>query len=119
LEQFAQLHSQLRQAARAIVDPNLHLGKFTFDEAVHFYTTHIGMSVEAARSEVTKNSMFPATAAMYLLGTDCIHKLREEFAKKDSSLNMSKFHDRFLKYGSVPVSLIASDILGTRFSLID
>lgn len=119
LEQFAQLHSQLRQTARAIADPNLHLGKFTFDEAVQFYTTHVGMSVEAARSEVTKNSMFPATAAMYLLGTDCIHKLREEFAKKDSSFSMSKFHDRFLKYGSVPVSLIASDMLGTRFSLID
>lgn len=77
------------------------------------------MSVEAARSEVTKNSMFPATAAMYLLGTDSIHKLRDESAKKDSSFSMSKFHDRFLKYGSVPVSLIASGMLGTRFSLMD
>jgi len=118
-EQIAQLHSQLRQTARAIVDPNLHSGKFTFDEAVQFYTTNVGMSVEAARSEVTKNSMFPATAAMYLLGTDSIHKLRDESAKKDSSFSMSKFHDRFLKYGSVPVSLIASGMLGTRFSLMD
>jgi uncharacterized protein (DUF885 family) len=118
-ERFAQLHSQIRQTARAIVDPNLHLGKFTFDEAARFYATHVGMSVEAARSEVTKNSMFPATAAMYLLGTDCIHKLRKEFEKKDSSFSPSKFHDRFLKYGSVPVSLIGSDMLGTQFSLAD
>lgn len=118
LENFAQLHSQLRQAARSVADSNLHLGKFTFTEAAQFYSTQVGMSHEAARSEVTKNSMFPATAAMYLLGADAIQKLRVISLKRTSS-SLMQFHDRFLKYGSVPVSLVAREMLGSNFSLID
>lgn len=118
LEQFSHLHSQVRQAAQAVVDSNLHSGRFTFEEAVQFYMSEVGMSVEAARGQVTFASMFPATAAMYLLGNDCIHKLREEFLRKESASNLANFHDRFLKYGSIPVSLIASDMQGRSFSLV-
>jgi uncharacterized protein (DUF885 family) len=118
LEQFSHLNSQLRQAAQTVVDSKLHSEEFTFEEACRFYVNEAGMSPEAARGQVTFASMFPGTAAMYLLGNDSIHKLREELLRKESASDLATFHDRFLKYGSIPVSLIASDMLGRSFSLL-
>jgi uncharacterized protein (DUF885 family) len=63
--------------------------------------------------------MFPATGAMYLIGTTAIHKLRKEMEKKmGSSFDLRSFHDQFLKHGSIPVSLIAQEMLGHSFSFL-
>jgi hypothetical protein len=119
LEQFSELHSSIRMASRAVVDAALHTGRITFEEAVQFYVREAGMGMEAARSEVVKNSMFPATGAMYLLGTNAIHKLREEMAKKrGTNFNLQGFHDQFLKHGSIPVALIAQRMLSHQFNLL-
>ncbi len=118
LEALAQLHASLRQAARAVVDPNLHLGRFTFDDAVAFYTDRVGMAVDAARAEVVKNSMFPGAAMMYLVGTDAIHALRRSVAAREgSAFSLRRFHDTFLSYGSIPVALIAQAMLGEGVGL--
>ena len=119
LEKFSELHSSIRMASRAIVDSALHTGQLSFEEATKFYVSEAGMAVEAARSEVAKNSMFPATGAMYLLGTNAIHKLRKDMEKKQGTdFNLQNFHDQFLKHGSIPVVLTAQDMLGRPFSLV-
>ncbi|MFN8485330.1 MAG: DUF885 domain-containing protein [Anaerolineae bacterium] len=113
LEALAQRQSSLRQAARAVVDPNLHLGRFSFDDAVAFYTERVGMPADAARAEVVKNSMFPGAAMMYLVGTDAVHALRRSVAARDGgAFSLRRFHDAFLSYGSIPVALIAQAMLG-------
>jgi uncharacterized protein (DUF885 family) len=48
--------------------------------------------------------MFPATAVMYWLGTEGIHRLRRDHAHECASL--CAFHDRLLSFGSIPVPLI-------------
>ncbi|MBX5446176.1 DUF885 family protein [Sphaerobacter sp.] len=107
LERVAETHSRLRMAARAIVDVRLHTGAFTLDEAAAFYRERVGMSDEAV-----KNSMFPGTALMYLVGTDLIHDLRRTLAaRQGAGFHLRQFHDAFLAYGSVPVSLIADAML--------
>jgi uncharacterized protein (DUF885 family) len=119
LEQFSELNSSIRMAARAVADAALHNGQMTFEEATRFYITEAKMNAEAAISEVVKNSMFPATGAMYLLGTNAIHMLRKELeAKRGTDFNLQGFHDQFLKYGSVPVALIAQEMLGHKFHLL-
>ena len=119
LERFSELHSSIRMASRAVVDTGLHTGRITFEEATQFYVTEAGMGIEAARSEVMKNSMFPATGAMYLLGTDVIHKLRKSMEKKEGAgFSLRYFHDRFLKHGSIPVALTAQEMLGHPFALL-
>src|SRR5262249_18189254 len=75
-EQLALDHARLRMAARALVDVRMHHGTLTLDDAVAFYRAHVGMTEAAARAEAVKNSLFPATALMYLMGTDAIHGLR-------------------------------------------
>jgi uncharacterized protein (DUF885 family) len=112
-EAFAQKHSSLRQAARCIVDANLHTGRFSLDEAAAFYRDQVGMASDAARGEAVKNSMFPGAAAMYLLGTDAVHNLRREVAAREgSSFSLRRFHDRFLSHGAIPVSMIREVMLG-------
>lgn len=101
---LAQQHTRARLLARAVVDLGLHDGSLTFDEAVAVYRDRVGMPDEAARGEVCKNSMFPATAVMYWLGTDGIHRLRRDHAHECASL--CAFHDRLLSFGSIPVPLI-------------
>lgn len=102
-EQHVQRQTQRRMAARAIVDIRLHDGRFSLADAAAFYEQHVGMSAAAAYGEAVKNSLFPATASMYLAGWDAIRRLRRE--SQPSSLR--EFHDRFLSFGSVPVSLVA------------
>ena len=98
-------------SARAIVDVKLHAGEFSLDQAAAFYQARAAMSPAAARGEAVKNSMFPGAAMMYLFGADMIHDLRRDLSARDGDrFDLAAFHDRFLSYGSLPVSLIAADM---------
>jgi uncharacterized protein (DUF885 family) len=101
LERVSEQHTQVRMLARAVVDISIHAGAISLDEATHFYVDHASMSVDAARGEAIKNSMFPGAAVMYWLGTQGIRDLR---ARSDRPLR--EFHDELLSFGSIPVSLI-------------
>ena len=112
LESFSQHHAHLRMAARAVVDIRLHRGEMSFEQAERFYVDTTNMSPDAARGEVTKNSMFPGAALMYLVGSNVIHALRRELTETlGSRFDLQAFHDRFLAYGSIPVSLIREAML--------
>ena len=104
LESFAEHHAHARAAARAIVDVELHEGRMSLDEAESFYRARANMSAAAARSEVTKNSMFPAAALIYFVGSTAIHDLGRAHRHR---LGLRDFHDRLLSHGSIPVAVIA------------
>ncbi len=98
----AAVESQLRMAARALVDVGLHQGRLSFAEAVAVYREHARMRDAAARAEVVKNSLFPGTAAMYLLGWERIHALRRAARASD----LGAFHDRLVAHGSIPTAML-------------
>ena len=109
LERYAELHGRVRMCARAIVDVRIHEGRWTLEHAARFYEEHALMPPAAAMSEAGKNSMFPGAAVMYLMGRDPIHRLRADMlAIEGRHFSSKKFHERFLSYGSIPVSLIAT-----------
>lgn len=111
LEMYAEYQTRLRMCARAIVDVRLHQGRFSLDDATAFYEQRAGMGPDAAYQEAVRNSMFPGTAMMYLMGTDRIIQLRREMAQRwGNAFSLRRFHDRFLSYGSVPVTLIAQEM---------
>ena len=112
-ESFAHHRTRLRMAARAIVDIRLHHGRLSLNEAAAFYAEQVGMPESAARSEAVKNSLFPATACMYLAGWEAIRQLRRE----SSPTSLRQFHDRFLSFGSVPVSLVAQALMREEICL--
>ena len=109
LERYAERQGRARMCARAIVDVRLHQGRWSLEEAARFYEDHALMPSSAAMSEAVKNSMFPGAALMYLMGRDAIHRLRSEMkAIEGRNFSLKRFHDTFLSYGSIPVSLIAT-----------
>lgn len=109
LEQIAELRGRTRMCARAVVDVRLHQGRFTLEQAADYYVAHAGMDRGPARAEAVKNSMFPGAAVIYLLGTDAIHDLRREMSVRlGRDFDLLRFHDDFLSYGSIPVSLIGA-----------
>ena len=111
LERYAELNGRVRMAARALVDVRLHRGEITLDEASAFYQARAGMTTAAARAEAVKNEMFPGGAVMYLMGSDAIHRLRTEVHRRSgAAFDLLRFHDAFLSYGSIPVTLIAEEM---------
>jgi hypothetical protein len=113
LERVSEAHSRVRFLARAIVDIELHQGSMTFDDAVRFWTDTVGGSVDVARNEVVKASMFPCTAIIYWLGTEGIARLRSSLEQlRGDSFSLKQFHDGLLDFGSIPVPLIARFMTG-------
>jgi uncharacterized protein (DUF885 family) len=113
LQALAEAQSRLRMAARAVADVGLHTGAMTLAETAAFYEREAGMAAAAAHGEAVKNSMFPGAAMMYLIGTEAIHALRRQLdSRAGGAFSRRAFHDRFLSYGAIPVSLIAADMLG-------
>lgn len=107
-ESVSQQHTRARLLARAVVDIGLHTRSMTVADAVSIYRDRVGMPAEAARAEACKNAMFPATAIMYWLGTDGLHRLRRERSRiEGTAFSLKRFHDRLLGFGSIPVPLIA------------
>jgi hypothetical protein len=115
LESLAEQQSRARMAARAIADVAIHTGEMTLEQAARFYEQEAGMAPAAALNEAVKNTMFPGAAMMYLIGTDAIHDLRNQIAARDGdAFSLKAFHDRFLSFGAIPVSLIANAMLAGR-----
>ena len=107
LERVAEQQSRVRMLARAIVDIRLHSHLYSYSEAVAFYRDTVGLSEDAANGEATKNSMFPATALMYWLGTQGILGLRETMrARRGAPFSLRAFHDDLLGWGAIPVPLV-------------
>jgi len=107
-ESLSQQHTRARLLARAVVDIGLHSGALTFEEAAAVYRDRVGLTPEAATAEACKNSMFPATAVMYWLGTEGLHRLRRERERiEGAAFSLRRFHDRVLSFGSIPVPLLS------------
>ncbi|MCC6242093.1 MAG: DUF885 family protein [Gemmatimonadaceae bacterium] len=114
LEQISERHTQVRLLARAIVDLRLHLGDWSFDACVHYYESRVGMTAAVALAETTKNSMFPATALMYWLGTQGIVDLRAHHQEAlGDKFSLKQFHDDLLRRGAIPVLLVAQLMEGS------
>ncbi len=111
LERYAEMQSHRRMAARSVVDVKLHTGEFTLEQAAAYYQEHAAMPGGAALGEAVKNSMFPCGAMIYLYGCDTIVSFREAVRKhQGSAFRYKQFHDDFLSFGSVPVSLVRGEL---------
>lgn len=108
LERLSRQQSRVRFLARAIVDIELHQSTMMFDDAIGFYVEQVGLSMDVARAETVRNTMFPCTAVMYWLGMQSILDLRAARTKADGEkFSWKSFHDELLGHGAIPVPLIA------------
>ncbi|MFZ0215120.1 MAG: DUF885 domain-containing protein [Candidatus Dormiibacterota bacterium] len=115
-DQLFRARNRLWRAARLVIDTGLHAGSMTFDEAVTILTEKVGLGIRMAQGEVRRYQRHdnPTYPSSYLLGADAIARLRDEMGVGPGAPQASirSFHDRFLGFGSVPVSLIANMLRG-------
>ena len=112
LQRLSEAQTRLRMAARAVADTAIHSGEFSIERAARFYRDEAAMPASAALGEAVKNSMFPGAAMMNLAGTAGIDELRIAMEDKEgAAFTLKSFHDRFLSYGAIPVTLIAASML--------
>lgn len=113
--QFCQIRMRAWRCARAVVDPALHLGLMTQEEAVQYLIDNVGFGRATAESEVNRFLTSPTQPMSYLVGCTAIQSLREEYReKKGRDFDIAEFHDRFLRLGSIPIALARAVLLERR-----
>ncbi len=107
-----QLKDYLWRSCRVVIDVGMHTGALPPKEAIRMLVEVSKLSPEGAAAEVRRYSKTPTQPLSYAVGKREILRLREDLRKAEgSAFSLRRFHDRFLEYGSIPVSLIRERIL--------
>ncbi|HEY0995004.1 MAG TPA: DUF885 domain-containing protein [Gemmatimonadaceae bacterium] len=113
LARLTQLRMKLWRAARVIIDPSIHTGRMSFDEAVQFFVDSVGLEKADATAEVTRYTTWPTQAVSYILGMRAIEALRDEArAARGDRFDLARFHRVVLEQGSLPPALMRRAVLG-------
>lgn len=102
-----QLQLRLWRNARVIYDVGMHTGKLTYDDAVKLMTEGVGFLPWASQLEIDASCASPGYFIGYFTGMMEILRMREDYKKlKGENFNISEFHERLLKIGSMPIVLM-------------
>jgi len=102
-----QLQLRLWRNARVVYDVGLHTEKMTYDEAIALMTDQVGFLYWASQLEVDACTAAPGYFIGYFTGMMEILKMREDYKRlKGEKFTLSEFHERLLKAGSMPTSLM-------------
>ena len=100
------------RGARAIVDPELASGDWSFDQAVQFFAHETGFSPEQAKAAISGIALGPGYVISYTAGRAQLETLLSEYwAKAGAGASLLDFHDRLLCYGSTPFSIVGPELL--------
>ena len=107
------LHSKLRQAAGAFLDPGLQQGRFTLEQARRFLRDRVGLSErEAGQALWRYTSWSPGQAATYFCGDLQLAALRTAVeCRLGLAFDRREYHDFLLAQGLLPLSLLRRWVL--------
>jgi uncharacterized protein (DUF885 family) len=100
------------RGARAIVDPKLASGEWTYEQAVDFYSAQGGFTKEAAAAAVAGIAAQHGYYVSYTVGRFQIESLYAEYTiRMGERGSLRDFHDRLLSYGSIPLAILRPEFL--------
>ena len=107
------LQLRLQRAARAFLDPELQMGKWTPDSARQLLEREVGLSHAFAQSEVDRYTFrSPAQATSYFFGYLKLIELRRDAESQlGSRFSARRFHDAILAQGLLPPDLLREAVL--------
>ncbi len=106
------------RCARIGVDVNLHTGKWSFEQAVKYFTDTGGLDREAAEGEAAGAASSPHQKISYIIGKWQIMNLLGRYKdRQGDNFQLGRFHDDLIKNGSLPVSVIEWILLDDPSSL--
>ena len=100
------------RGARAIVDPKLATGEWTYRQAADFFRQQTGFTKPAADAQVASIALGPGYLIAYTAGRNQLELLEAEYRTRlGSKATMLDFHDRLLCYGTTPFAIVAPELL--------
>ena len=111
--QLISLQGRLLRAARAFLDPELHMGRVTADEARRVLLEDVVLSRAMTEQEVERY-MFraPGQATSYFYGYTQLRELRSEVERRmGDTFSARDFHDFILAQGLLPPDLLRDAVL--------
>ena len=111
--QLISLQFRLMRAARAFLDPELHMNSVTPDEARRVLREDVGLSAAMTEQEVERY-MFrsPGQATSYFFGYTRLRELRPKVERAlGDRFNVREFHDFILAQGLLPPELLEQTVV--------
>jgi hypothetical protein len=100
------------RGARAVVDPKLASGEWTYERASEFFAAETGFTKEQADAAVAGIATRPGYVIAYSVGRLQIENLLAEYLRrKGAAASLRDFHDRLLSYGTTPLSIVGPELL--------
>jgi|KBSSwiStaDraftv2_1062776.scaffolds.fasta_scaffold01222_24 uncharacterized protein (DUF885 family) len=100
------------RGARAIVDPKLASGEWSYEQAADFYAQESGFTRHAAGAAVAAIATNPGYFIAYTVGRWQIQQLLADYLQKTGGKgSLHDFHDRLLSYGSTPLAIVGPELL--------
>jgi uncharacterized protein (DUF885 family) len=110
---FGRLTYEMWRACRLVVDTGLHAKGWTRDQARQFLAENTALSLHEIATETDRYIAWPGQALAYKMGELKIRELRKRAeAALGPRFDVRTFHDAVLKNGSVPLSVLETQIDG-------
>ena len=107
LGHIGQLHDALLRAVRLVLDSGLHDRRWSREQAVAYFTQHLGDPESAAVQEVERYCIWPGQACAYMLGKIEFLRLRDRARKAlGRRFDIRAFHDAVLLAGNMPLTVL-------------
>ncbi|HET7810339.1 MAG TPA: DUF885 family protein [Steroidobacteraceae bacterium] len=105
------LQSIAFRACRLVVDTGLHARRWTRQQAIEWFATTNGSSVDEVSGEVDRYCAWPGQACGYKVGHSEINRLRTRARKAlGSAFDLKKFNDAVVTGGGVPMVTLGRSI---------
>lgn len=109
---LSQLIDALLRDCRLVASIEMHTGQMTLDQATAMMEQQCFQSTAVAPKEARRGTSDPGYYS-YTLGKLEILKLRDDMQKKEGKdFSLTRFHDRFLDAGLVPIAIIRRELMG-------
>ncbi|WP_159448861.1 DUF885 family protein [Demequina sp. NBRC 110053] len=110
LTRVGMLSADSLRACRLVVDTGMHALGWSREQAIQYMLDHSPMDRGHIEQEVDRYIGMPGQALSYMIGRLEILDMRRE-AERQPGFDIRDFHDRFLRYGSVPLSTARQQVL--------
>lgn len=105
------LGDEMHRAIRLVVDVGLHSKKMSREDAIKYMMENEAISEEGATAEIERYMAIPGQALSYKIGALKIRELRNKYnAELGNKFKLASFHDQFLKFGCMPLSVVESSM---------
>jgi uncharacterized protein (DUF885 family) len=100
------------RGARAIVDPKLSTGQWSYQQAVDFFAAETGFTMDDSKAAVAFMATNQGYNIAYTVGRLQLENLLADYMQRMGERgSLHDFHDRLLSYGTTPFAVVAPELL--------